>query len=248
MVINLFIFSLLGFSQQSLSDIQPKGECQNVIDHEHYHFCYNNEHRQAEWTTHILTIEYAHGDAERQEDFRPDPHIIDPVLETDFMDSGFDRGHLVPAADMKLSEESMSSTFYMTNISPQNPRFNRGIWRALESKIRWWIHDYGKAYIVTAPVLEENLDSLDTGVSVPKFFYKIVFFPETNVMKAYLIPNKDVSYEPLDNFLITVDEIEDLTGFDFFSYLPDTLEESLESRVSFDLFCTRQTPDFCVAF
>ena len=214
--VTLSIFTLgnTSFGQ----NITPNGRCGKVVDHKFYSFCYSKKHKLSVWTAHILTVEYAHGEAERTNDFREDPHISSPVGPLDYLGSGFDRGHLVPAADMKLSIESMSSTFYMTNITPQNPGFNRGIWRALESKIRYWIHDYGIAHVITAPLLPNQPDKLQSGVSIPSHYYKVIYFPESEMMSAFLIPNKYIPEEvKINEFSVSVDEIESLTNFDFFA-------------------------------
>ncbi len=224
------LFSSICSGFAAPENINPVGECELEIEHDFYSFCYSEEHKISLWTAHTLTVEFAHGKVKRTNDFREDPHIKSPVGPLDYLDSGYDRGHLVPAADMKLSKESMSSTFFMTNITPQNPGFNRGIWRALESKIRYWIHDFGEGQIITGSIVSNNPKTIDSGVAVPDFFYKIIYFPESKTMRAFLIPNKFFPEEILiDEFSVSVDDLEQLTNFDFFSYLPDNLEIKLEA-------------------
>ncbi len=117
----------------------------------------------------------------------------------------------------------------MTNMSPQNPKFNRRIWAWIESRMRDYVREYGEAHVVTAGILEPQLPSIASGVSVPRWYFKVAYFPGSQVAKAFLIENKAYDKETVDDFLVSVDDVEAVTGFDFFSELPDPLEAQVES-------------------
>jgi endonuclease G len=148
----------------------------------------------------------------------------------DYRGSGFDLGHLCPAGDMKLNLTSMTETFYMSNISPQKPAFNRGIWKKLEKRVRNWAMSYGRIYVVTAGVLTSNKGKIGSnGVSIPKYFYKVVYDPKgQGKMIAFLLPNEK-SAKPLHEFVVSVDYLESITDIDFSPALPDSIENLLES-------------------
>ena len=227
LLVLFFVFDAKASSQE----YWPQEFCPETIDYTYYSLCYDREHRQARWVSHTLTLESITAKQKRTNDYRKDPQIEDPVLSSDYRYSGFDRGHLVPAADMKLNHTAMSETFFMTNMSPQRPGFNRSIWASIEWDMRGFVFDYGTAHVVTAPVLHIGLKRIDSGVSVPETYYKIAYFPESQIMKAYLIDNQSQDDSEPEDFLVTVDEVEILTGIDFFSQLPDVLENQLESQL-----------------
>ena len=229
----LFIFLTLGFANTE-AQLDPKGDCDLELSYAYYNICYSPEHRQSMWTFHKLTRSHIQGPQRRINDYKRELRLNDPVGSRDYKGSGFDRGHLVPAGDMKLNRLSMTDTFYMTNMSPQRSGFNSGIWRSLESYVREQVLSFGEALVVTAPVLLKDFfyEQIQTGVSVPKFYYKIIYFKEVEIMEAYLIPNESQQGKPLKDFRVSVNEIEELTGFDFFSGLEDQIEELLEAQVS----------------
>ncbi len=210
----------------------PRGHCPQIIDYTYYSICYDPQHRQASWVKHELNNESISGKQKRTNNYRFDPNLVDPVYSSDYRGSGYDRGHLLPAADMKLNYKAMNDTFYMTNMSPQVPNFNRRIWASIEMHLRNLVRVHGRAHVVTAGVLNSSLPTIASGVSVPRWYFKVAYFPESQITKAFLIENKTHanSAHPSD-FLVTVDEVESLSGFDFYSELPDTLEVALESQV-----------------
>ena len=212
-------------------DLSPKSSCDQKVKHTYFEFCYSNLHKQALWTFHELTRKSIQGSTSRTNDYRFDPKISDPVDNTDYRGSGFDRGHLVPAADMKLNYQSMSETFFMTNMSPQRAGFNRAIWKQLEDGIRSQVRALGDAFVVTAPVLSRKLPTINSGVSIPALFYKIAYFPKAKIMRAYLLENRSYRGARYSEFQVTVDEIENLTGIDFFAGLPSHLQKTLESVI-----------------
>ena len=212
-------------------DLSPKSSCEQKVKHTYFKFCYSKLHKQALWTFHKLTRKSIQGNTSRTNDYRFDPKVADPVDNTDYRGSGFDRGHLVPAADMKLNYQSMSETFFMTNMSPQRAGFNRAIWKQLEDGIRSQVRSLGDAFIVTAPVLSKKLPTIKSGVSIPTLFYKIAYFPKAKVMRAYLLENRKYSGASYSDFQVPVDEIEELTGIDFFAALPTHLQNRLESSI-----------------
>ncbi len=228
----IILLVFVGFKAYgSQQEYWPQEFCPEVLDYTYYSVCYDPEHRQARWVKHALTLESIKSKQKRTNDYRKDPQIDDPVLSSDYRYSGFDRGHLVPAADMKLNHTAMSETFYMTNMSPQRPGFNRRIWASIEWDMRGFVFDYGTAHVVTAPILHVGLERIDSGVSVPETYYKIAYFPQEERMVAYLIDNRFVEDGEPEDFLVTVDEVEAATGMDFFSELPDVLENHLESHL-----------------
>jgi endonuclease G len=173
---------------------------------------------------------------------RKRPYFIeDPKVKTKSADwrnykkSGFDRGHLCPAADRRASEKSYNETFYTSNISPQNHAFNSGIWNKLEQKTHYWAQKYNHLYVISGGILEDNLKTIGSEkVSVPNQFYKILLdytAPEIKAI-AFLIPHKE-SNKPLYKFVVSIDEIEQKTGINFFSNLPDELENKLESSSNY---------------
>jgi len=218
----------------SAQELLPTSTTGQIVKHTYYTLSYCEKDEQPEWVYYELTSEMVKGRQPRSDDYRPDFQIstISAQLE-DYRGSGFDRGHLCPAGDMKLNLTSMSESFYLSNMSPQEKDFNAGIWNTLEDLVRKWATNTGRIYVVTAGVLTSNKGKIGSnGVSIPKYFYKIIYDPRgQGRMIAFLIPNED-SEKPLQNYIVTVDSLENLTGIDFFPELPDSTENHLESSLN----------------
>ena len=210
--------------------------CQ-IIRHRYYALCYDEIHEQPAWVAYKLEYKETQGDADREDDvFKPDEQVsTGSALPTDYAGTGYDRGHLAPAADFRFSEQAMAETFYMSNMSPQTPDFNRGIWKELEQQVRRWIKKDKTLYIVSGGILKSGLKRIGkrTRISVPNYFYKIILDLQEPEIKAiaFLMKNEG-SQQPLQNFVVSIDEIEQETGMDFFPQLPDEVEEKLEKSIS----------------
>jgi len=217
-----------------------------IISHSAYTIQYNEKYEQADWAAYALTSEMLTGASERTDDFRPDPAVpTGSATPADYKGSGYDKGHLVPANDMTFSPVCMSETFFMSNMSPQVPSFNRGIWKQLEELVRKWAKDNGGIYIVTGPVLKDGgFDTIGLDrVAVPKRFFKVILDYREPELKAvgFLIPNRKTGESP-ESYAVTVDKVEEETGLDFFPQLPDNVEEQLESRIELDKWFTGPEP------
>lgn len=215
------------------ADYVPQVAKGYIIPHTYYTLSYSPTDRQAEFAYYFLSTASINGTQDRTDDFRIDPTVkSNPVSSNSYQGSGFDRGHLAPAADFKLNQTCMSETFFMSNISPMTPSFNRGIWSNLEDKVRENALSLGGVYVVTGPVLTNNCGTIGGGISVPCSFYKIIFKEGSNPkMIGFLLSNTGSSL-PLKNFIVSVDEIEKLTNLDFFPTLKDDVEGSLEAGKS----------------
>ncbi len=227
------------FNPQLIKELEfpaTSTSCQ-IVRHKYYSLCYANTHEQAMWVAYCLEHTETQGDADREDDhFQPDDLVsAGSALPTDYLGSGYDRGHLAPAADFIFSENALAETFYMSNMSPQKPDFNRGIWKELEQKVRFWTKKEKTLYIVSGGVLKIGLSKIGkrNKISVPDYFYKIILDLQEPEIKAvaFLMKNEG-SQQPLQNFVVTIDEIERQTGIDFFPKLPDELEKQLESSLS----------------
>ncbi len=193
---------------------------------------YSEEHEQPRWVAYQLTADEVNNPVvDRNDRFRADPNIpTGSATLDDYKNSGFDRGHLCPAADMKWSNQSMDDCFYMTNMSPQRPEFNRGIWKNLEDLTRRWAVQNRAVYVVTGGVLKKGLPTIGINkVSIPGQYYKILLdYQEPEIkMIAFLLPNGKGT-RSLDQYVVPTDSVEELTGIDFFPSLPDDIETALE--------------------
>ena len=206
-----------------------------IIYREGYTVSYNIRYKQANWVAYELLNKETIRNYPRTNSFRPDEELIDVVsTNIDYKKSGWDRGHLAPAGDMGWSSVSMHESFYYSNISPQDPSFNRGIWYHLEDYVRRWTDEDKKLLVVTGPILEEGLETLGIHkISIPKYFYKIILDHTPPDYKAlgFIFPNKGTELT-LQDFVVTIDSIETLTGIDFFPKLPSIYENYLESSVN----------------
>jgi len=227
--------------------IYPSSTTGQVIEHEYYALSYSEEHEQAEWVAYELTKESLQiPNVERTNNFRPDPFVRKAsASDRDYRGAGYERGHLAPAGDMAFSEKAMSESFYMTNVSPQIKNFNGGIWRELEETVRDWAYKFGHIYVITGPVLTQDIRENigDNEVSVPDVFYKIVLDYERDDPKAiaFIVPN-EVSEKPIMDFAVTVDQVEELTGIDFFPKLITSAaaEKRLEGQFDKSLWRTNE--------
>lgn len=127
----------------------------------------------------------------------------------------------------------MSETFYLSNMSPQVAGFNRGIWSTMEDKVRKWAVEYSMLYVVTGPIFKDNIGVIgEEKFTVPGYYYKVLFDGQSRMIG--LIFQNESSSKSLDQFVVTVDEIEKDTGIDFFSGLEDNLENRLEGTLDID--------------
>jgi endonuclease G, mitochondrial len=214
---------------QPIGDLTPKSGGA-VVKHTYYTLAYSEENEQPFWVFYRLTPDFLNSSIDRTDDFRPDPSVLTVSASLDdYKGSGYDRGHLAPAADMKINDTSISESFFMSNMSPQVPGFNRGIWSKLESLVRTWCTNEDTIYIVTGPVFRDNIGTIGANqVTIPGYYYKAILdITDEKKMIALVLPNASSS-EPLENFVITVDSLESLTEIDFFPGLPDNIETTLE--------------------
>lgn len=196
-----------------------------ILSYTGFDLAFNEQFEQAAWVAYVLTREEIEsGTIERSDNFRADKSITSgSATLADYRGSGFDRGHLAPAGDMKWDELAMSQSFLMSNMSPQKPAFNRGIWRKLETEVRNWALEKDSLYVITGPLFSST-DSLigNSGVGVPGYYFKVLvdLSPPDHDMIAFLLPNA-ASSEELLSFAITVDSLERLSAYDFFAETPD---------------------------
>ena len=218
---------------KSTQGIAPPTAQGYLINHTYYSLSYVGTHRQSECAFYWLSPASIQGKQTRTDDFRIDPKVkSNPVSTSAYSGSGFDRGHLCPAADMALNLTAMSETFYMSNMSPMTPSFNRGIWSSLEEWVRNAALANSGLYVATGPILSTSCGTLAGGITVPCTFYKIAFKDGPNPkMIGFVLANAGSSLA-LKSFAVSIDEIERRTGLDFFSQLEDGLESQLESKVN----------------
>ena len=200
----------------------------------HYIFSYAESDRLSEWVAYELTdSELVKAVTRDNKKFAQDKKLPNGVRHYEYRNSGYDRGHLAPAADMAFSEVAMTESFLMSNIAPQLPVFNRGIWSELENKARHWVRNSGKLYVVTGCCWDEASERMrETAIPIPDYYYKALFDTnkESRGMIVFLLPHGDIRRTVFD-YAITVDSLERLTAIDFFRQLPDSLEDELESQL-----------------
>lgn len=196
---------------------------------------YNNFYKVPNWVAWELTRQETTGNEERKSKFLPDPDLPEPRVEhSDYTHSGYDRGHMAPAADMKWSEKAMQESFYMSNICPQNQKLNRDDWGDLENECRTWAKKYRNVYIVCGPIYDSSNPKRigQHKVAVPDRFFKVVLIynRKNPVAMGFLFENK-AGHHKLEKYMVSVDSIETITGLDFFSQLPDNIEKQVEANI-----------------
>lgn len=204
-----------------------------VYEYPGFTLWYDEETEQARWVAYELTAEEALStEAERTDRFLRDPHIATGSADgEDYHKSGYDRGHLAPAADMRFSREAMEASFYYSNMSPQVPAFNRGIWARLEAQVRSWAIENGTLLVVTGPLFSDDRSIGPKRVAVPSAYFKVLLdYTEPEIKGAAFVLSNEGSNQALSFFFVSIDEVERLSGLDFFPFLPDETEAALESR------------------
>lgn len=192
------------------------------------------KYKNAYWVAYKLDCKETNGKIERGNYFREDEILGKYSPNTDdYYLSGYDKGHLIPAGDNTSDSLAMHDSFLMSNVSPQVPSFNRGIWKTLESQVRDWACKYDSLYIITGPVLNNSLPRLGKGkIAIPDYFYKSILLYNKDyqsIITFYMYQyTKD---ENLFDFVITTDSLETILGFDLFSNLDNKVENVLESRI-----------------
>lgn len=197
---------------------------------------HNPERKTPDWVAEHLTRERANTAAPRSDDFRADPDLAPGKRAelSDYKGSGFDRGHMAPAANMRWHKDAMSESFFLSNMAPQiGPGMNRGIWAALEERVRAWAVTRGEVYIFTGPIyVPAGAPAKTIGgnrVAVPSHFYKIVFDPVRVEAIVFILPNESLKTKDLPKFIVSVRDVEQVTGLNFLSNINEHVQELVET-------------------
>lgn len=199
-----------------------------------YTTSYNTQNRIPNWVAWHLTAAHADGRYQRNNQvFHEDEEVRPRAYDSDYRGSGFDRGHMCPAGDNKWDKKAQEQSFLFTNICPQRHNLNAGAWNDVELQCRAWAKRYGDLYIVCGPVLYQQTHKTigRNRVVVPEAFFKVVLRKQNNYYKAigFLYENKGASRD-MSRYVRSVDELEELTGLDFFASLPDNIEDKIEKQ------------------
>lgn len=232
-----------------LAYIPQLEEGEYLIKHALMVLVYSEPNEQAKWVGHVLSPKVIEGQVSRTNDFRPDPKVptgsagegdyflkyLQPDSTYAYDGYGYDRGHLAPSADFRWSPIALSESYYYSNMSPQLPDFNRGIWATLENELRGYIYrnPTHNLIVFTGPVLEPDLPVQERSpnqLTIPRRYWKVAYDPLAGRMIGFLMPNEGTAY-PISSFAVSVDEVEAATGINFFADLPDELENRLESEL-----------------
>ena len=228
-----------------LPDFLPASSTGEVVRHTYYTLSYVEDHEQAEWVAYELTRQRLNNNwADRGGlTFKPDPEVrTESATPRDYTGTGYDRGHLCPAADMSFDTLALSETFFMSNISPQDKGFNKGIWREMEELTRDWARKYGQVLVVTGPMLSrQGVKQIGfSKVTVPVGFYKAVYAPKQNIAIGFIVPNQ-VSTRPVMEYAFHLDYIEQLTSIDFFPKILTGENEKVEAAIDKSFWPVNET-------
>ena len=211
----------------------PKGTPEQILKRTGYVASYNKTTLLPNWVAWHLTAERTEGSAKRSGvDFAEDTEVPEPrATDWDYYNSGYDRGHMCPAADNKWSKKAMEESFLFTNMCPQNGNLNRGDWNEMEMACRKWAKKYGDLYIVCGPILYKGKHKTigKNKVVVPEAFFKVVLRTGDDPQAIGFIYKNTSGNRPKDSYVNTVDEVERITGIDFFPSLPDDVEKNVEA-------------------
>lgn len=227
------------------------GALQTVV-HAAYAMGFDCSMKMPAWTFHVVTPDITFGNVSRTNDFRSDSLVVCGSSEEkdyfirernadgtfSYEGFGFDRGHLVPSADFKWSPIGLSETYFYSNMTPQDPEFNRESWAEIEGLVRKIVDAEKKSlYVLTAPILSKDLKPIAASVNqikIPNFHYKIIADLSNDSPRgmAFLMPNRKCEYRP-SHYVVSIDSIEKLTGLDFFPNLSDSIERKIEGNADF---------------
>lgn len=250
----LFAAKQLGYCSTTDNSKAAKGEYDGIgnvitapatdevlVEYKGMTVSFNPWHHIPNWVAWELTRGEVNGDEPRAERFACDESVAGCPSPKDYLRSGYDRGHMAPAADMKWDTEAMEQSFYMTNICPQAKSLNTGAWKRLEEKCRLWAEIDSAIVIVCGPVITDKINKHigDTRVAVPQRFFKVIASPYANPPRGigFIMPNGKVP-GGLQTCAVPIDSVEALTGHDFFSSLPDEMENDIEKQCKFHYWST----------
>ena len=207
-----------------------------LIDHKAYSLVYSEDHEQAKWVVHVITPDVIDGKQSRTNDFRADPLVTSKTaVKADYWHSGFDRGHLAPSADFSWSHAALSESYFYSNMAPQRPDLNRKKWATLENKLRAYVGMHRRPLlVVSGGILREDLPSIGKNeVSIPEFFFKVAYDYTSDTPQgiAFVMPNDACKY-PVWNYSMSIDSLEQITGFNFFANESEERQQAFEAEQS----------------
>lgn len=233
----LALFAGCSISESALIE-EPKQNKNNIyIKHYAYSLVYNEQHKQADWVAYKLNNYQMVSKYKRTNRFIVDTLIHSgTATNSDYAKSGYDRGHLAPAADMTWDKQAMYESFYYSNITPQLPQFNRGIWKKLESKVRHWATQYDSIYVCTGPVFTNTTKHIGVNyVTIPSHFYKSIVIYNDTIKQGigFVFPHKKCK-DNIFNYAVTIDSIEQLINHNLYYTLPNRHEKKIEREFEID--------------
>lgn len=241
-----FIFTVVlvipssGFANESLLELPAKNQHDIILSYIGFTVSYDSERLIPKWVAYELTSEEVDGTVSRSGSFGMDLNYKGrQAMREDYSYSGWDKGHMAPAADMKWSQEAMWESFYLTNVCPQNHELNGGDWLALEKKARELAKRYGNVYVICGPIIGVNKNGTigANKVTVPDKFFKAFLVEIDGVFHAIaFIMENEGFHRKLSSYALTVNQLEDISGIDFFVNLPDMIEESVEAEADLNIF------------
>lgn len=210
---------------------------EQIIIRKAYILSYNKDTKCPNWVAWHLTSEHTDGDCQRDNSYYEDEDVPSPrATNEDYRGSGWSRGHMCPAGDNKWDSVAMRESNLLTNMCPQHASLNSGLWNVIENDCRKWARKYGDVYIVCGPVLlnKEHETIGANKVVVPEAFFKVILRMNPQPAAIGFIIRNNEGKKKKDQFINTVDDVERITGIDFFPALPDDIENKVEAYANLD--------------
>ena len=196
-----------------------------------YAIHYRYDTKTAEYVVQRITMENISGPAKRKDDFRPDPAVPKQHQSqlSDYAGNPFDRGHLSPGADNTQNALVMSESFFLTNMVPQVPNHNRGIWKQLETAVRGWVKEGRDIYVASGTIYAPGYQTIGANrVGIPTHIWKVVVDRKNSKSIAFIFPNAPLPVKDLPKYAVSIGQVEQATGINFMPLLTPTQKQVLE--------------------
>lgn len=244
LLLMLILISLVSCAQKQ--EVKPQQICielpapiegDTILNRSAYTVSYNKDTKCPNWVAWHLTAEHADGDCPRDNSYYEDEEVSIPrATNDDYRGSGWSRGHMCPAGDNKWDAKAMQESNLLTNICPQDRGLNSGMWNRIEMDCRKWAKKYGDVYIVCGPIfLNKDHETIGANkVVVPEAFFKVILCLQGKPKAIGYVVRNNGGTKKKDMYVNTVDDVERITGIDFFPALPDSIENEVEAYANLE--------------